>query len=339
MWRFLALVQALLLALMLTQRLTDDFALRAPALAPTPALLHHASRMAHARAHLVPAAFEDPAHYYSSNAFLRAWKPSDFAAAARSLIEFRSGAVRLRQEALRSARGHAVFDGAPSTQPCALKRYGETSDPVWGLDGGKWLCDLPALAGAEGCVVYSLGSNGQFEFELEMVARTPCTVHTFDCTLNETTLVLPSSPRIHFHALCAGEGRTGDSRYQSLAALAAGLGHSKVDLLKMDIEGFEYRVVESLYKDVLQGVTGAEQLLPLQISLEVHTQSRVESFPELPWGRAPGLSAVELDAFWVPLTDLGYVVVSREDNRLCKTCSEFTAVRAFVSAPQTQQQL
>lgn len=279
-----------------------------------------------ARAPLAPAAYLDPARYFSSNAFLRAWKPDDFGAAARSLVDFRGGAVRHRQEALRSARGHAAFDGAPSTQPCALQRYGETSHPLWGLDGGKWLCDLPALAGDEGCVVYSLGSNGQFEFELEMVARTPCTVHTFDCTLDAATLVLPSSPRIHFHALCAGEGSAEDPRYQSLAALAAGLGHSRVDLLKMDIEGFEYRVVESLYKDVLRGAPGAEQLMPLQISLEVHTQTH---FSVLPWARAPGLSAAELDALWVPLTDLGYVVVSREDNRLCEQCSEFTAVRAF----------
>ena len=33
------------------------------------------------------------------------------------------------------------------------------------------------------CVVISIGSNGEWEFEEDIVKRTRCTVHTFDCTV------------------------------------------------------------------------------------------------------------------------------------------------------------
>jgi len=42
-----------------------------------------------------------------------------------------------------------------------------------------------------------------------------------------------------------------------------------------------------------------------------------------------GLSSGELALFWRQLADLGYVPVSREDNKWCAWCAEFTVVRAF----------
>jgi hypothetical protein len=277
-----------------------------------------------------PAAFLDPSRYFTANPFLRSWGASAFAGAARALVEYRAAGVRARLERLHGVFGHAAFDGAPATQPCELQRYGFGGiHPVWGdaADGGKHLCDLPALAALRGepCVVYSLGSNGQFDFEESMVQHTPCEVHTFDCTLDGVQFVVPAHPRIHFHPLCAGEGG-GNPRYMSIASLAARLNHTRVHLLKMDIEGFEFRVVESLYGDALRGAVGAAQMLPLQISLEVHAISGLLDSHMHP----PGLSAAEMDALWVPLTELGYAVVSREDNKLCKHCAEFTVVRAFL---------
>ena len=288
------------------------------------AVLLHSSRVAPG-----PSAFQDPSRFFVRNPFLRGWDSRTFASACQSLVDYRASGVRARLERLHGVRGHALFDGAPATQPCALQRYGLTGPhPVWGdaADGGKFLCDLPALAAlGEPCVVYSLGSNGQFDFEEAMVKHTPCEVHTFDCTLGNVELSVPTHPRIHFHALCAGEGG-GDPRYLPLAALAALFNHSRVHLLKMDIEGFEFRVVESMFADVLRGAANAALLLPLQISLEVHAISG----PLGDFMAPPGLSAAEMDALWGPLTDLGYAVVSREDNKLCKHCSEFTVVRAFL---------
>lgn len=271
-----------------------------------------------------PAAFLHPSRHFTSNIFLRAWDGVAFDAAARSLVEFRATAVRDRVEGLGGVRGHRGF-APPPLQPCAVKRYGDpAAGPDDQSDGGKFLCDLPALSAMSSCVVYSLGSMGDMSFEDGIVARTACEVHTFDCTLAKDPV--PSSPRIHFHPLCAGDG-AGDPRYLPLAALAARLNHTTIHLLKMDIEGFEYRVVESLYGDALRGVPGAALMLPMQISLEVHAASEVPGLPKL---APPGLSASEMDALWVPLTELGYVVVSREDNSRCTWCVEFTVVRAFL---------
>ena len=64
------------------------------------------------------------------------------------------------------------FVSCPPGQP--LRRYGN------GGDGGKVLCDLAALRPP--CLIYSLGSNGDYSFEQDMLRRTRCHVHTFDCT-------------------------------------------------------------------------------------------------------------------------------------------------------------
>jgi hypothetical protein len=46
-------------------------------------------------------------------------------------------------------------------------------------DGGKLICDLGRLRPP--CVIYSLGSQGDYSFERDMLRLTQCEVHTFDC--------------------------------------------------------------------------------------------------------------------------------------------------------------
>lgn len=55
-----------------------------------------------------------------------------------------------------------------------MKRVGDSGD------GGKWLC-IDMLQ-EDDCVVFSLGSNGQYDLERDLLARTRCHVYTFDCT-------------------------------------------------------------------------------------------------------------------------------------------------------------
>jgi Methyltransferase domain len=192
------------------------------------------------------------------------------------------------------------------------------------------LCNLPALT--EGCVIYSLGSNAKFEFEMEMIFRTPCEIYTFDCTKDP----LPDlHPRIHYHMLCLGDSDDPTSRYRSLSSIAAQFGHSKIALLKMDIEGFEYTVIESLYRGVTLagGAPGAALVLPAQISFEQHYRSAMP----LAWNDGGAWPPIELQSLstgdmaitWAQLADMGYVVVSREDNVECQWCVEWTIVRAF----------
>ena len=49
-------------------------------------------------------------------------------------------------------------------------------------DGGKVICDPYRLEG-EDCLVYSIGSNGDFQFEEAIKKINPrCEIHTFDHT-------------------------------------------------------------------------------------------------------------------------------------------------------------
>ena len=50
------------------------------------------------------------------------------------------------------------------------------------------------------CTVLSIGSRNEWEFEEEVVRRTPCRVATFDCTIHPSTRP-PAAirPRVTFH--------------------------------------------------------------------------------------------------------------------------------------------
>ena len=75
-------------------------------------------------------------------------------------------------------------------------------------DGGKWVCGLRALLEDRPCIVYSVGSNGETTFEVDMLNRTSCEVHTFDPTLsNETQSSMAAAvPEMQFHPIGIGRG-------------------------------------------------------------------------------------------------------------------------------------
>jgi hypothetical protein len=184
-----------------------------------------------------------------------------------------------------------------------MLRYGS------GDDGGKWVCGLAALQ--QGCIIYSLGSDGNFAFENSMVESSPCEIHTFDCTITSAKVPGNLNPRIHFHPLCLGDDADNGAKagsYRSLSSLMAELGHAQVQLLKMDIEGYEFRVIEALFKGFLAGKGSS---LPLQIAFEQHYLTNTE----VGWGKQnPGLSAGDMAIAWVNLAEMGYVLVHREDQ-------------------------
>ncbi|KAJ3029918.1 UNVERIFIED_CONTAM: hypothetical protein HDU68_010701 [Siphonaria sp. JEL0065] len=115
----------------------------------------------------------------------------------------------------------------------------------------------------EECNLLSIGSNGAFAWEEEMIKLTKgqCKLHTFDCTGTWT----PPNKLITFHNWCLGndeviEGRT----YKSWNTIVAELGLKSIDYMKMDIEGWEWVVIPQMFK-------GAN-VLPKQISIEIHEE-------------------------------------------------------------------
>lgn len=93
--------------------------------------------------------------------------------------------ARRAPEPKTKAEFYDLFDPFVSCpDPEALDRVGRNGE------GGKMVCT--DLLDHPDCVVFSLGSSGQFDFELDILQRTECDVYTFDCTYNGRSI--PARP-------------------------------------------------------------------------------------------------------------------------------------------------
>lgn len=166
-------------------------------------------------------------------------------------------------------------------------------------------------------VVYSFGLGEDISFDLAVIERFGCTVHGFDPTpvAGAWLAAQPLDPRFVFHPIGLSEtdgtvdffvppeghsfSRTtqgGDSvprPVQRLTTIMADLGHEHIDLLKMDIEGFEYAVI----LDFL-----AAGVRPTVVNVEYHHKSY-----DIPASRTrasvDALMAAGYKPYWV--SDLG----------------------------------
>lgn len=212
-----------------------------------------------------------------------------------------------------------------------------------GGDESKIICgeeQLKQLKNRE-CVVYSIGGNNKWQFEIDILKDTPCEVHTFDCTGSISRFQKPDSDRLTFHHICLGasskpgpirncttEGRNfvcGPT--MTLSDIQSMLGHDHIDLLKFDIEGYEWPIFNS-WPELSNVTSSAQFVYPMQILVEIHYRTQ---FPDL---RLPGQkrsddfrSAEDLVMLQAHLLKMGYAVIFRDDNRHCKHCTELTLFR------------
>ncbi len=166
-----------------------------------------------------------------------------------------------------------------------------------GVARGAWrLC--PEGLNAES-VVYSFGVGTDISFDLALIGRFGATVHAFDPTPVAKRWLesqsLPAQFVYHDCGIAAYDGRQDfhapknpDSahfspvpRYRgapgprlaapvkTLRTIMAGLGHARLDVLKLDIEGGEYDVLANVLAD----------LIPIrQLLIEFH-----HNFPTIPF--------------------------------------------------------
>jgi len=184
-------------------------------------------------------------------------------------------------------------------------------------DGGKILCTEDIKK--NDCVVFSLGSRLDFSFEVDMVRRFGCIVHTFDCTVG-TPSATKVPKGVFFHPWCIGgkdevkmiSSDLGHSKelgqYYTLSTIREKLEVSSIDLLKMDIERHEFSAISSM-------INAADA--PKQISFEAHLHKAYGM-----WGRP--VSYQEWKSMWSSLDMLGYSVFSYEPNPIALCCCEFT---------------
>lgn len=174
-----------------------------------------------------------------------------------------------------------------------LKRPGaELRLPVERFGGahyGSWTICPAGLGPAS--VVYSLGVGEDITFDLDLIARIGCNVHAFDPTPRTADWIAVQSlpPHFIYHRLGVADHNGVASFHPpvdsthishsmlplrstrnttavevevaSLPAIMRQLGHARIDLLKMDIEGAEYSVLRQI----------ASQRIPIgQIVVEFH---------------------------------------------------------------------
>ena len=187
------------------------------------------------------------------------------------------------------------------------------------------------------CHIISIGNNNDWAFEEDVIARTDCLVDVFDCTVSATAHppgILGTRARLH--RVCLGSalssterrggadgkacktchGRARDVVFANWTHVVTLAGGNRPSYVKMDIEGFEWEVLDELLSH--------PTLAPEQVAVEVHYQTQM---PQLPWhGRFKGPS--EIVAFGAMIRRHGYLIAHRDDNTVCRWCSELLLVKA-----------
>ena len=158
-------------------------------------------------------------------------------------------------------------------------------------DGGWWF--TPEGLNRHS-IVYSLGVGDEIDFDLSIIEKYGVEVFAFDPTPSSIDMLDSSKlpEQFHFHpwAVTAADGslkfyprlkkdgtksdimftmipeeETKDDVIEvpalSLSSIVANLGHDRIDMLKMDIEGAEYEVLEGLLES---------PVLPKQLLVEFH---------------------------------------------------------------------
>ena len=135
------------------------------------------------------------------------------------------------------------------------------SQPRFGSleDGGKTLCNVEQLLGGPDCIVYSIGVAKTCEFEWDLQAEMPnCRIDLFDANREsmewfKKSRCANSSMRFHNWAVGGGSNVSkpafGHPAY-SFQEIMEKLGHQGrvINVLKMDIEGYEYDLFEAAKK-------------------------------------------------------------------------------------------
>ena len=190
-------------------------------------------------------------------------------------------------------------------------------------DGGKWVSDPQSLK--TGAVVYSFGVGDEISFDTEMAGLFGCDVHCFDPTPSVERAFAncrPGQPvgkcRFWYHAVGLGPisvepGKADDlvledqkCRVKRLSEFAADLGHTHVDILKIDIEGGEMAALT----EILSSGTLAK-LAVKQLSVEFHL-----------WDDEHFSSFVHIIGL---LREQGYLIFRKEFNPLDgRRCAEFS---------------
>ncbi|XP_033757609.1 methyltransferase-like protein 24 [Pecten maximus] len=146
----------------------------------------------------------------------------------------------------------------------ALVRVGQIGN------GGWEICNDTDVRPASECLVYSFGMNGNWAFEIDMIRKFGCTVHSFDQKVNLPSYKNTSLIRRHFIGLWHEDTflyKNGGEKFrmETLKLLRTRMGHDKIpiDIIKIDIGAAEWHILPNIIET--GALLGVRQLL-----IEVH---------------------------------------------------------------------
>ncbi|THU93793.1 hypothetical protein K435DRAFT_861171 [Dendrothele bispora CBS 962.96] len=180
---------------------------------------------------------------------------------------------------------YTVWDFFPAAYNCPheLVRVGALGD------GGKWVCGLSRVETKKDCVIYSVGINHESSFEAQLLTSTShCEVWGYDFSVSSfgPQITRSLSPRTHFFAYgLAGNDHipppnapSTDYPMYTLQSLMKMNGHTHIDILKVDIESWEFETLTTMLKPYLES---GEPLPFGQLQLEIHLWNKTfEDFLE-----------------------------------------------------------
>ncbi|XP_025110460.1 methyltransferase-like protein 24 isoform X2 [Pomacea canaliculata] len=134
-------------------------------------------------------------------------------------------------------------------------------------DGGWDVCDDIEHRPQSPCLVYSFGINHDFSFDDAVSDKYGCEVHSFDPSMGQNDH--KHSDRVFFHNLgISDQDFVNDKAWtmRTLTSIKKQLNHTKINILKMDIELDEFKALPNIIaSDELKDV---DQLL-----FEIHYNS------------------------------------------------------------------
>ncbi|ESK85687.1 hypothetical protein Moror_9914 [Moniliophthora roreri MCA 2997] len=162
---------------------------------------------------------------------------------------------------------YTVWDFFPPAYNCPyeVQRIGSLGD------GGKWVCGLSRLRDKKDCIIYSFGINAESSFEAELLSHTRyCEIWGYDFSVSKFGPQIPEIEKKRTHFFPFGLAGTDEpTRYPIMYTLQSIMqqnSHTHIDILKIDIESWEFEALSSIINQTAPGAP-----LPFgQLLLEIH---------------------------------------------------------------------